>query len=187
MANESTGVNKIYQSRVIQKHDTSASWKKATNFVPLKGEIIIYDDLNKIKIGNGGTVVNDLPFVTPTIPTKLSELTDDNVIAGKYLPLNGGTMSGNIDMNYNNITGVSALILRDSQNNQGQGAIQFSGDSSENFALIFQDAMTSNSLLLKNITSPVDNLDAANKAYVDEQVAANSAGMTLITWSESEG
>ena len=47
--------------------------------------------------------------------------------------------------------------------------------------------MTSNSLLLKNITSPVDNLDAANKAYVDEQVAANSAGMTLITWSESEG
>ena len=96
-------------------------------------------------------------------------------------------MSGNIDMNFNNITGVSALILRDSQNNQGQGAIQFSGNSSENFALIFQDAMTSNSLLLKNITSPVDNLDAANKAYVDEQVAANSAGMTLITWSESEG
>lgn len=114
MANESTGVNKIYQSRVIQKHDTSANWKKATNFVPLKGEIIIYDDLNKIKIGNGGTVVNDLPFVTPTIPTKLSELTDDNVIAGKYLPVNGGTMSGNINMNFNNITGVSALILRDS-------------------------------------------------------------------------
>ena len=41
MANESTGVNKIYQSRVIQKHDTSANWKKATNFVPLKGEIFM--------------------------------------------------------------------------------------------------------------------------------------------------
>ena len=31
MANESTGVNKIYQSRVIQKHDTSANWKNSSS------------------------------------------------------------------------------------------------------------------------------------------------------------
>ena len=41
--------NKTYQGRIVQKHDTSANWAKATNFIPLKGEIIIYDDLNKIK------------------------------------------------------------------------------------------------------------------------------------------
>lgn len=55
--------NKTFQGRIIQKHDTEANWKKATNFVPLKGEIIIYDDLNKIKIGDGSTKVNDLKFV----------------------------------------------------------------------------------------------------------------------------
>jgi len=54
--------NKTYQGRIVQKHDTSANWAKATNFIPLKGEIIIYDDLNKIKIGDGTTNVNDLGF-----------------------------------------------------------------------------------------------------------------------------
>lgn len=54
--------NKTYQGRIVQKHDSSANWAKATNFIPLKGEIIIYDDLNKIKIGDGTTKVNDLNF-----------------------------------------------------------------------------------------------------------------------------
>ena len=54
--------NKTYQGRIVQKHDSSANWAKATNFIPLKGEIIIYDDLNKIKIGDGTTKINDLDF-----------------------------------------------------------------------------------------------------------------------------
>ena len=54
--------NKTYQGRIVQKHDSSANWAKATNFIPLKGEIIIYDDLNKIKIGDGTTKVNNLNF-----------------------------------------------------------------------------------------------------------------------------
>lgn len=54
--------NKTYQGRIVQKHDSSTNWAKATNFIPLKGEIIIYDDLNKIKIGDGTTKVNDLNF-----------------------------------------------------------------------------------------------------------------------------
>ena len=58
--------NKTYQSRIVQKHDSSANWAKATNFIPLKGEIIIYDDLNKIKIGDGTTKVNDLSFASDT-------------------------------------------------------------------------------------------------------------------------
>lgn len=54
--------NKTFQGRIIQKHDTKANWDKATNFIPLKGEIIIYDDLNKIKIGDGSTKVGNLAF-----------------------------------------------------------------------------------------------------------------------------
>ena len=55
--------NKTFQGRIIQKHDTKAKWDKATNFVPLKGEIIIYDDLKKIKIGDGTTKVGSLTFI----------------------------------------------------------------------------------------------------------------------------
>ena len=55
--------NKTFQGRIIQKHDTKANWDKATNFVPLKGEIIVYDDLKKIKIGDGATKGGSLAFI----------------------------------------------------------------------------------------------------------------------------
>lgn len=55
-----------YNARVVQKHDTKANWDKATNFVPLPGEIIVYDDLDRIKIGDGVTTVVNLPFSIPT-------------------------------------------------------------------------------------------------------------------------
>ena len=59
--------NKTFQGRIVQKHDTEDNWKKAINFVPLKGEIIVYDDLNKIKIGDGSTKINDLDFFASVI------------------------------------------------------------------------------------------------------------------------
>lgn len=62
--------NKTFQGRIVQKHDTEANWKKATNFIPLKGEIILYDDLNEIKIGDGTTKINDLDFFASAIIKK---------------------------------------------------------------------------------------------------------------------
>ena len=59
--------NKTFQGRIVQKHDTEANWEKATNFVPLKGEIIIYDDLKKIKIGDGVTKVGNLAFINDNV------------------------------------------------------------------------------------------------------------------------
>lgn len=53
---------KTLTTRVQQKNDTSANWAKATNFTPLKGEIIVYTDLRKIKIGDGVTKVGALEF-----------------------------------------------------------------------------------------------------------------------------
>lgn len=60
---------KIINARMSQKHDTEAHWKLAINFIPLKGELIIYDvDENnpneRIKIGNGVDNVNNLEFFT---------------------------------------------------------------------------------------------------------------------------
>lgn len=61
-------IEKKIESRVRNKHDTQANWEKAVNFVPLNGEIIIYDiDENhiypRVKIGDGTTKINELPFV----------------------------------------------------------------------------------------------------------------------------
>lgn len=55
-------------ARMQQKIDTAANWAKATNFVPKKGEIIVYSDgggvgVPKIKVGDGTTVVGSLKFI----------------------------------------------------------------------------------------------------------------------------
>ena len=55
--------DKILNTRVKQKIDTKANWGKAVNFVPLKGEIIVYSDLNRIKVGDGAKKVGELPFL----------------------------------------------------------------------------------------------------------------------------
>lgn len=60
--------NNEFYSRIIHKHDTEENWIKAINFIPKQGEIIIYDkddnyNYERMKIGNGVTNVNNLPFI----------------------------------------------------------------------------------------------------------------------------
>lgn len=59
--------NKEIVSRIVHKHDIEANWKKATSFIPMLGEIIVYDidashGHERFKIGDGKTAVNNLPF-----------------------------------------------------------------------------------------------------------------------------
>ena len=56
------------KTRIQLKYDTEANWNKAINFIPLKGEVIIYsaDDSHpfcRLKVGDGGTRLANLPFV----------------------------------------------------------------------------------------------------------------------------
>ena len=53
---------KEIKTRIQNKNDTSENWEKAVNFIPLKGEIIIYNDLRLTKIGDGVTKVGALEF-----------------------------------------------------------------------------------------------------------------------------
>ena len=60
---------KTLNARMVQKHDTETNWKKATNFIPKQAEIVIYDkdaahDYIRLKIGDGTTAINALPFTT---------------------------------------------------------------------------------------------------------------------------
>lgn len=78
-------MEKTMKARVQHKHDIEANWLKATNFTPLASEIIVYDsdenyDYPRIKIGDGKTNINSLPFVTKDyakisdIPTKPEDI-----------------------------------------------------------------------------------------------------------------
>jgi len=57
--------NITVNTRIQHKKGTSTEWAQATNFTPLAGELIVYTDLNKIKVGDGNTSVNNLSFVEP--------------------------------------------------------------------------------------------------------------------------
>lgn len=64
---------KSLQARIQNKCDTTANWEKATNFVPKKGEIIVYSDgggtgIPKMKVGDGTTKVGSLEFISATVP-----------------------------------------------------------------------------------------------------------------------
>lgn len=59
--------SKTIHDRIRLKNDTEQNWNKAINFVPLDGEVIIYDadEIHpnpRVKIGDGITVVSELPF-----------------------------------------------------------------------------------------------------------------------------
>ena len=87
------------KTRVIQKHGTSSDWNQATNFVPLQGEIIVYDDLKKFKIGDGTTSVIDLPFSASGIET---------ITAGKGLTGGGSASSTTLNVGAGSGITVSA-------------------------------------------------------------------------------
>ena len=64
--------NKQFNARMQQKIDTYENWAKATNFIPLKGELIIYTTDEKgnkkigFKVGTGDETknVHQLDFIS---------------------------------------------------------------------------------------------------------------------------
>ena len=67
-------------TRIKSKHDTTANWNAARGFIPLAGEIIIYDDyetssegvnIPSFKVGDGQAYVQDLPFVNDDLRHEL--------------------------------------------------------------------------------------------------------------------
>ena len=67
--------NKNLNARIVLKHDIEENWLKAENFIPLTGEIVIYDaDENntkpRMKVGNGTDAINVLPFIGDEIATE---------------------------------------------------------------------------------------------------------------------
>lgn len=60
------------KDRVLIKHDVAENWAKAVNFIPMAGELIIYDGIvengvyleqPRIKVGDGIHKLAELPFL----------------------------------------------------------------------------------------------------------------------------
>ena len=140
--------------RFTLKNDTEENWKKAVNFIPKKGEPIIYNkdnthDYIRIKVGDGATLVNSLPFYGPD---KINYTTDDGEWIekfGKDIPV----LTAN-----NTFTGTNVF----------KGLTRFQEikpDRITDVGEILGDGDTR----IKYLAEPTEASDAATKGYVDEK------------------
>lgn len=81
---------KEIKTRIQHKHDLEVNWKKAVNFTPLAGELIIYDadedhPYPRFKSGDGEHTITELPFTTIAIDDSPAEGSQNPVSsAGVY-------------------------------------------------------------------------------------------------------
>lgn len=126
-------------------------------------------NLENISVSGNATVSNldveaECWLPTPTQPLQGAnkKYVDDAITAslgsGEYLPLRGGTMSGNIIMGNNEIKGVNKMLL-----NNGAGFVNSSA------GVI---TATMHTLRGQSYTAPTDNNDYIQKKYVDDKIAA---------------
>jgi hypothetical protein len=81
---------KNIKSRIVHKHDTEAHWDLAENFTPKQGEIIVYDiddnyNYERFKIGDGVTLVNELPFADESIIVESTRVTHNDYLLSNII------------------------------------------------------------------------------------------------------
>ena len=101
----------------------------------------------------------------------------DNAVAGvkptgDYLPLTGGTMSGDINMGVNNSVRFGAANYALYQN-KDTGHLVLTGNSNTDIVEMnnIGTVQFGNETTIQNIKTPTNNGDAAPKSYVDGQIA----------------
>jgi hypothetical protein len=101
----------------------------------------------------------------------------DNAVAGvkptgDYLPLTGGTMSGDINMGVTNSVRFGAANYALYQN-KGTGHLVLTGNSNTDIVEMnnIGTLQFGNETRIKNVKTPTNNGDAAPKSYVDGQIS----------------
>ena len=101
----------------------------------------------------------------------------DNAVAGvkptgDYLPLTGGTMSGDINMGVNNSVRFGAANYALYQN-KGTGHLVLTGNSNTDIVEMnnIGTVQFGNETTIQNVKTPTNNGDAAPKSYVDGQIS----------------
>ena len=101
----------------------------------------------------------------------------DNAVAGvkptgDYLPLTGGTMTGDINMGVNNSVRFGSANYALYQN-EGTGHLVLTGNSNTDIVEMnnIGTVQFGNETTIQNVKTPTNNGDAAPKSYVDGQIA----------------
>ena len=185
--------NNTIKTRIQLKCDTERNWNQALNFIPRKGEAIIYsaetvnDQLpngrnsplpfSRLKIGDGNTPVNNLPFIHSGIMKINNQNPDDNgnynisaADIGLTMPLNfAGILAQN-----NSITPIMTTIpnlTTNSSYNPHKGDVVLDNTSGTEYILI--------EILETEIEDPENaNTTLIQKTYYWEKLGQDTSVVT---------
>lgn len=173
---------KNINTRIILKHDTEANWNKAINFIPNKGEVIIYDidenfNYERVKIGDGVNNAIQLPFVNDNYLAK------DNAI--EYTPAddyNPATKKYVDDATTTATTGVvkysETQELTDEEKTQARNNI---GADGYNWHLIYESDYTKIYFANNSETKyNIENWEAGLKIISPTDDSTNALYKTLV-------
>ena len=160
---------KTLTTRVQQKSDTSANWAKATNFTPLKGEIIVYTDLRKIKIGDGVTKVGALGFANSKDAETLTGASLSTILNSSdvEIPTSKAVLDA-LEKYIDDMFGMSELSLR---------ASDWTGTESPYSQVVEVSGVTANSKVDLNPTGEQLNSLATNRTTLN---TANDNGTVTV-------
>lgn len=159
---ESSSTTTKLKTRIRQKHDTETNWLKATTFVPLDGELIIYDvddthSTPRFKVGDGIQVVGDLPFLADGI--------NSQYLRNNYIPIK-------------EITSGSFIVPQIGYNKEIYWLNSDVSVVEQSLAQRYTDGRL-------RVGDPVENNDAVNLQYLNNHFVAG-AGISINKKTDEE-
>lgn len=152
---------------------------------------VVFNGPEKVITANGFSVQTN---VAPTQPNDLAnkEYVDSKVGGGDFLPLSGGTMSGNINLNRNDLRGTD-YVTYDAGSTEptagylgltplyaaigvGNGARLSVSDGS---GVVVNTSLDMSNHHIENVNEPINGSDAATKSYVDSKITGIVSGNTV--------
>lgn len=129
-------------------------------------------------------------------PTENNDLVNKKYVDGKagdYLPLAGGTMRGNINLNRNDLRGTDYVTYDAGSAEPTAGYLGLAplyaaigvGDGArlsvtDGSGVVVNTSLDMSNHHIENVNEPINGSDAATKSYVDSKITGSSGGDTVI-------
>ena len=156
-------------------------------YLPIKGGTM------QGAINMGGFSISNLPTPSANSDAATKKYVDDAISGGitpptgDYLPLSGGQMSGNIDMDSNRITSLGAPTAGTDAVNKDYVDTAVTGFLPTTGGTMSGNISMSGSSKVTQATAPTENADLTNKQYVDQQIAAGAYTLPVASSSTLGG
>lgn len=157
--------NTTLKTRIILNNKTEAEWIADNTFVPLKGEMCVYTDLHKAKVGDGVTVIADLPFAWLTQE-------DVDIIVGESTHVHN-----NLSV-LQSITAAFTTALKDKLDKIADGA-------EANVQSDWTATDTNSDAYIKNVPSWVKS--DTKPTYTATEVGADASGSATQALTDAKG